>query len=229
MSQQDTHRLALRPAEARKVSAARIMAAAFGVGAGLLGLEHGLFETRQGSATPGGLVIHAIGSPCQPRTAWHGCEPALTIIPSFRATGITAMLLAVAVLIWAAAFVNRPHGGLVLLLLVMALFMAGGGFTTFWFGLLAGIAATQITAPPTRWQTWLGSHLTPLLARLWPWLFIAYLAWAAGSWIIAAISNAVMLQLTPAVTAATPFVLALILLSALARDSQQSQAAQQTT
>jgi hypothetical protein len=36
-----------------------------------------------------------------------------------------------------------------------------------------------------------------------------------------------MLQLTPAVTAATPFVLALILLSALARDSQHSQAAQQ--
>jgi hypothetical protein len=36
MSQQDTHRLAVRPAEAKKVSAARIVAAAFGVGAGLL-------------------------------------------------------------------------------------------------------------------------------------------------------------------------------------------------
>jgi hypothetical protein len=24
---------------------------------------------------------------------------------------------------------------------------------------------------------------------VWPWLFIAYLAWAAGSWIVAAISN----------------------------------------
>lgn len=36
-----------------------------------------------------------------------------------------------------------------------------------------------------------------------------------------------MLQLTPAVTAAAPFVLALTLLSALAHDSRQSQAAQQ--
>jgi hypothetical protein len=36
-----------------------------------------------------------------------------------------------------------------------------------------------------------------------------------------------MPHLTPAVTAATPFVLALILLSALAHDSQQSQQAQQ--
>jgi len=36
-----------------------------------------------------------------------------------------------------------------------------------------------------------------------------------------------MFRLTPAVTAATPFVLTLILLSALAHDSQQSQAAKQ--
>lgn len=57
MAQQDTHRPALRPAVAGKVSA-------FGAGAGMLGLEHGFFETQQGSATPGGLVIHAIGSPC---------------------------------------------------------------------------------------------------------------------------------------------------------------------
>lgn len=216
MAQQGTLGLASRPGHAGKMSAARILAAAIGIGTGLLGLEHGFFETRQGSTTPGGLVIHAIGPPCQPQTAWHGCEPALTVISSFAATGITAMLLAVAVLVWAAAFVTRPHGGLILLLLVIALFLAGGGFTTLWFGLLAGIAATQITAPPARWRAWLGSHLT----RLWPWLFLAYLAWAAGSLIIAAISSAVMVQLTPAVTAATPFVLALILLSALAHDSQ---------
>jgi hypothetical protein len=55
----------------------------------------------------------------------------------------------------------------------------------------------------------------------------AGLAWAAGSRIVATESDAVMLQLTPAVTAATPFVLTLILLSPPARDSQQSQAAQQ--
>jgi GNAT superfamily N-acetyltransferase len=210
MAQQGAQRLARRPGHAGKVSAARIIAAAFGIGAGLLGLEHGFFETQQGSGTSRGLVIHAIGSPCQPHTAWHGCEPALTVIPSFRATGIAAMLLAAAVLIWAAAFAGWPHGGLILLLVVMALFLAGGGFTTLWFGLLAGIAATQITAPPARWRTWPGSRLTRLLAWLWPWLFIAYLAWAAGSWIVAAISNAAMLRLTPAVTAATPFVLAAI-------------------
>lgn len=79
---------------------------------------------------------------------------------TLAATGIAAMLLAVAVLAWAAAFVARPHSGLILLLLVVALFVAGGGFTTLWFGLLAGIAATQITAPPARWRTWLGSPVT---------------------------------------------------------------------
>lgn len=48
---------------------------------------------------------------------------------------------------------TRLLGGLTLLLLVVALFLTGGGFTTLWFGLLAGIAVTQITAPPTRWRT----------------------------------------------------------------------------
>jgi hypothetical protein len=47
MARQDTRRSALRPA-------ARILAAAFGAGAGLLGLEHGFFEAQQGSATLAG-------------------------------------------------------------------------------------------------------------------------------------------------------------------------------
>jgi hypothetical protein len=64
MAQHDTHRPAPGPADAKKVSAARIIAVAFGTGAGLLGLEHGLSETRQGGATPGGLVIDAIGPLC---------------------------------------------------------------------------------------------------------------------------------------------------------------------
>ncbi len=80
MARQDAHRPARRPADGKQVSAARILAAAFGAGAGLLGLEHGFFETRQGSASPGGLVIHAIGSPCQPHSA---LTPAVTAATPF--------------------------------------------------------------------------------------------------------------------------------------------------
>lgn len=106
------------------------------------------------------------------------------MIPSLLGTGIAAMILAAATLAWATAFVHRPHGGLVLLLAV-ALFLASGGFTTFRFGLLAGIAGTQAGAPLTG-RTRVGPRLSGLLARLWPWLLVASLAWAAASWVIAA-------------------------------------------
>ena len=42
-----------------------------------------------------------------------------------------------------------------------------------------------------------------------------------GSWAIVGLSSSLMLRLTPSVTIATPFVLALILLSAFAHDSQR--------
>ena len=93
-----------------RLSAARVVATAFGIGAGLFGLEHGFFETQQGNIAPSGLVISAIGPPCEPASAWHACEPALTLVPSFLVTGVLAMVVAVVVLIWAAAFVQRDHG-----------------------------------------------------------------------------------------------------------------------
>ncbi len=204
----------------RMMSAARIVATTFGVGAGLLGLEHGYFETLQGNATPTGLVISAIGPPCQPAAAWHGCEPALTLIPDFLVTGVVAMVVALAVLIWAAAFVQRRHGGTVLAFLTIVLFMVGGGFTTLWLGVLAGIAGTRIDAPLSWWRAHLPAGLARLLARLWLWLLIAYLGWAAASWVIAAFSSNLMLRLTPLVTIITPLVLVLILVSAVAHDIQ---------
>jgi hypothetical protein len=49
--------------------ATRAVALVLGVTAGLLGLEHGYFETRQGNLVPDSVVISAIGSPCQPSQA----------------------------------------------------------------------------------------------------------------------------------------------------------------
>jgi hypothetical protein len=46
MAHHDTQSLASRPGHLGRVTAARILAAAFGIGAGLLGLEHGFFETQ---------------------------------------------------------------------------------------------------------------------------------------------------------------------------------------
>ncbi len=116
---------------------------------------------------------------------------------------------------WAAAFASRPHGGLILLLPAVALFLAGWGFTTFWLGLLAGIAAAQIDALLTGVAD---SYGTAPLAAPGPAMAVA-----TASWVIAATSGSLMLWLTPAVTAATPFLLVPTPLSALAQDIQRRQ------
>jgi hypothetical protein len=71
--------------------ATRIVASTFGVLAGLLGIEHGYFETLQGNVAPGGMYILAIGPPCQTNKMWHGCEPAMTIIPNFFVVACTSL------------------------------------------------------------------------------------------------------------------------------------------
>ena len=71
--------------------ATRIVASTFGVLAGLLGIEHGYFETLQGNVAPGGMYILAMGPPCQTNKMWHGCEPAMTIIPNFFVVACTSL------------------------------------------------------------------------------------------------------------------------------------------
>jgi hypothetical protein len=93
------------------------------------------------------VLINAIGPPCQSATTWHAREPALALVPSFQVTGMLAMVVASAVLIWSAAVVQRDHGGVVLLLVTLLLFLVGGGFYTVFYGIVAGIAGAKIGAP----------------------------------------------------------------------------------
>lgn len=90
------------PVLTRPIPATRIVASTVGVMAGLLSIEHGYFETLQGHAVPGSIVIQAIGPPCEGNAMWHGCEPAMTIIPDFFITDILAIVIGVIVVVWAA-------------------------------------------------------------------------------------------------------------------------------
>ncbi len=38
-------------------------------------------------------MIVSIGPPCAPGEAWHGCEPAMTIPPTFYLSATLAMIL----------------------------------------------------------------------------------------------------------------------------------------
>lgn len=198
--------------------ATRVVATVLGVTAGLLGLEHGYFETQQGSAVPGSLLINAIGPDCQPSHVWHACEPAMTIIPNFLVTGTLAIACSLLVLLWAALFVQTKHGGWALIVLAIALLLLGGGFVTLLFGLLAGVAGTKIHAPLTWWRAHLSPKAQRVLASLWPWVLVVCLLWFPIEGLIATFSNETMLRLAPIMTAVLPLLLLLLLVTGFACD-----------
>jgi hypothetical protein len=165
--------------------ATRIIAASFGLFAGFGGLEHGYFETLQGYVWPGSILIASIGPPCVPDAVWHACEPALTIVPNFLVTGVLAIVLGLFTMVWAAAFVQRPHGGVILTLLSVGLLLFGGGIFPPLLGIIGGVAGIRIhtrlnTQPSPMWRT---------LAKLWPWILVVFFVLLFGQFPIGYFNN----------------------------------------
>jgi hypothetical protein len=160
--------------------ATRIVALALGVFAGFGGPEHGYFEMLQGHVRPDTLMIAAMGPPCDPEQVWNLCEPAMTVIPSFLITGIVATVLGLFTMIWAAAFIHQKSGGMVMILLSIALLLFGGGIFPPVIGIVAGLVATRINAPLHRQS----GRVLSFLARLWPWPLVIFFVWAFGQFLV---------------------------------------------
>lgn len=160
--------------------ATRIAASLFGIFAGFGGPEHGYFEMLQGDVRPESLMIASMGPPCEPEAVWHACEPAMTVIPSFLLTGILATVVGLLTMIWAGAFVQRKHGGLVLILLSILLLLVGGGLFPPVIGIIAGVVATRINVPMTRRP----GRVLPFLAKLWPWPIVAFFVWVFAQFVV---------------------------------------------
>jgi hypothetical protein len=160
--------------------ATRIIAASFGLLAGFGGLEHGYFEILQGNVRPQSIMIASMGAPCVPEAIWNACEPAMTIIPNFLVTGILAMVLGLVTMIWAAAFVQRRHGGMILALLSFGLLLFGGGIFPPVIGIVGGALGDRINTPLKKQPSpaWEG------LAKLWPWTIVAFFVWLFGQFVI---------------------------------------------
>ena len=88
-----------------------VTASAFGVYAGLLGMEHGFFETLQGNVVPKSVRIRAV-SPWELSFPF-GHEPALTLVPNLVLTGILAMIVGLSVIVWSTAFIQKKGGAVV--------------------------------------------------------------------------------------------------------------------
>ena len=166
--------------------ATRWVAALFGISAGIAGVEHGYFEILQGNTRPDSIMIASIGPPCIPEEVWNACEPAMTIIPNFLITGILAVIIGLVILIWSVAYVQRKRGGLVLILLSVALLLFGGGLFPPLIGIIAGFAATRINKPLPDKEP---GNLLRFMARLWPWPLVIFMVWIIGQFPVGYIFN----------------------------------------
>jgi hypothetical protein len=197
--------------------ATRIVASSLGAFAGFGGPEHGIFEIMQGNVRPDGLFIASMGPPCNPEQVWHACEPAMTVVPSFLITGILAVIGGVATMIWAAFFVHWKRGGLILILLSIALLLVGGGLFPPLIGIVAGAVGTRINVPVTRQP----SRFTSLLAKLWPWPLVAFFVWTLGQFVVGRFFNEWLLNSGFLVPLLILGLMTLAIVSAFAHDVQR--------
>jgi MFS family permease len=201
--------------------ATRVVAASLAVFAGIGGPEHGVFEILQGHVRPDGLMIAAMGPPCDPEEVWNLCEPAMTVVPSFLVTGILATLVGIITMIWAAAFVHRKYGGLVLILLSVALLLVGGGLFPPVIGIVGGVVATRIHAPLKGQPKGRFGRLSRFFASLWPWSLVAFFVWVFGQFIIGYFFNEWLLQSGFLIPFLILGLMVLAIVSGFAHDAQQ--------
>lgn len=195
--------------------ATRTVASALGAFAGFGGPEHGVFEVMQGHVRPESLIIVSMGPPCDPDQVWHGCEPAMTVVPSFLITGILSIIVGLITMVWAGFFVQRRRGGLVLVGLSIALLLVGGGLFPPLIGIVAGMIGTRIHAPVARRTT----HLSRFLAALWPWPLVAFFVWVFGQFVVGYLFNDFLMNSGFLIPGLILGLMALTIASAFARDA----------
>jgi hypothetical protein len=146
--------------------ATKTIVSTIGVMLGIAGINHGFFEALQGNTAAPGLIIQAIG-PAQ-RMWVHGTEEAFTLIPNFLVTGILAMLVGIAIIIWSIGFVHKQHGSVVFILLFVLLFLVGGGIGQIVFFIPAWLVSTRINKPLSLSRKILSNSIGRIAAKIWP-------------------------------------------------------------
>ncbi|MFO7584236.1 MAG: hypothetical protein R6W69_05860 [Anaerolineales bacterium] len=155
----------------------RVTTSFLGLYAGLIAIQHGIFEILQGSRAPAGLMFNAIGPPCQSEMVWHACFPAMTLIPNLLVTGIAAVVMGATLMLWSLFFVPRRYGNWILGILSILLLLVGGGFVPVFIGVVAAIASRDLGRSSSRPRL-------AFLAVLWPWPLVLMTLWLPGSWLL---------------------------------------------
>jgi hypothetical protein len=157
----------------------RITASAVGVLLGLAGIvNHGIFEILQGNITTNGFYIEAIGE--NNRFWLYGTEGAFTLIHNFLISGIFAILVGLAIVVWSLKYIHAKHGATVFLALLILLTLVGGGIGHIILFLPTWAFVTRINKPLDWWKRKLSFQLRKKLATVWIYFLLATLI----SWLI---------------------------------------------
>jgi len=160
-------------------NATKVFASTFGAIMALAGIEHGIGEVLQGNVAPSGTMFMS-----WPESEFFrslGGEPAMTIVPNLLVTGILAILISLILLVWVTLFVQRKNGGLIMILLSIAMLLVGGGIFPPLLGIIIGAVGTRINAPLTWWRAHLSVGFRNFLKKLWSWSYTAcIIAWLSA-------------------------------------------------
>lgn len=143
----------------------RMITTVLGIVLALSGINHGFFEVLQGNTPTNGIFIYAIEKSIQ--TWEYGGEGALTLIPNFLVSGLTAIAVALVIIVWSVKYIDTKHGASIFLLLFIALLLVGGGIGHTPFFLLTWAFATRINKPLTWWRKVLPQPVRVMLAKVW--------------------------------------------------------------
>jgi hypothetical protein len=164
----------MQKAEAAKRRSIWITTVVIGVLCGVSGLEHGFFETLQGATIATGRNISAIG---EANRFWKcGFEHAYTLIPILQITGVTAMLISVAVIICATCFMRQRYAWLVFILLSVFQYITGGGAAQIGLAVVMGLVAARIDKPLKIWRAVVPTILRRIVGKAWLPLLVIFSA-----------------------------------------------------
>ena len=132
-----------------------LFVAILGTVIGVSGSIHGVHSILKGNTPTGGMLLPSIG--------------AFTIVQNYLLTGMLAVALGMAVVVWTIGFIDRKYGPTVFVALCVALFLVGGGIAEVAFILLAALLSTRIHHPLGRWQRAAETALGHAMSTLWPY------------------------------------------------------------
>jgi hypothetical protein len=145
------------------ISGTRFLVVAFAALCGATGVMAGCFEISQGNVETDGFVITTIDS--ENILAGELTYFAVTVIPNMLLTGIASIIVSTMVVVWAIWFVHGTHGPLVLLGLLVAQTLVGGGWILD-MAVITVILATRIGKPLSWWRRHMTGRTRVRLDRL---------------------------------------------------------------